>query len=139
MYHGELSLGQNIFIAYLPWEGYNYEDAILINERLVFDDVYTSLHIERYEIETQPTPFGMEQITANIPELSHRESDRLDEFGIIKLGSWVEEGDILVGKVTPIQQHFQSPYQRLLYTLLEKELPTNRDSSLRRLVAYVPK
>nr|YP_009184631.1 beta subunit of RNA polymerase [Mychonastes jurisii]ALO62759.1 beta subunit of RNA polymerase [Mychonastes jurisii] len=129
--HGELSLGQNIFIAYLPWEGYNYEDAILINERLVFDDVYTSLHIERYEIETQPTPFGMEQITANIPELSHRESERLDEFGIIKLGSWVEEGDILVGKVTPIQQHFQSPYQRLLYTLLEKELPTNRDSSLR--------
>ena len=98
--HGELALGQNIFIAYLPWEGYNYEDAILINERLVFDDVYTSLHIERYEIETQNTAFGMEQITPNVPELSHRESERLDEFGVIKLGSWVEEGDILkLGRV----------------------------------------
>lgn len=128
---GELSLGQNILIAYMPWEGYNYEDAILISERLVYDDVYTSIHIERYEIETRMTKYGREQITNQIPDIPKKELSQLDQEGIIKMGSWVKEGDILVGKVTPIQKKFQSPYQKLLYTILEKELQSTRDSSLR--------
>lgn len=128
---GELSLGQNIFIAYMPWEGYNYEDAILISERLVYDDVYTSIHIERYEIETRMTKYGMEQITNQIPDVSAQELKKLDKRGIIKLGSWVEEGDILVGKKTPTEKTYLSPYQKLLYTILEKELQAAKDSSLR--------
>lgn len=128
---GELSLGQNIFIAYMPWEGYNYEDAILISERLVYDDIYTSIHIETYEIETRMTKYGMEQITKNIPESSKKEIAHLDENGIAKLGSWITEGDILVGKITPTEKKYQSAYQKLLYTVLEKELLPARESCLR--------
>jgi DNA-directed RNA polymerase subunit beta len=128
---GELALGQNIFVAYMPWEGYNYEDAILISERLVYDDVYTSIHIERYEIETRETKFGMEEITRQIPEIEKSEIQHLDKRGIIKVGTWVEEGTILVGKVTPTNKKYHSPYQKLLYTILEKEFLPTRDSSLR--------
>jgi hypothetical protein len=128
---GELSLGQNLLIAYMPWEGYNYEDAILISERLVYDDLYTSVHIEKYEIETKETKLGKEEITREIPDLSPLEIDQLDENGIIKVGSWVEEGDILVGKTTPINKKRISPYQKLLYTILEKDILAVRDSSLR--------
>jgi DNA-directed RNA polymerase subunit beta len=128
---GELALGQNIFVAYMPWEGYNYEDAILISERLVYDDVYTSIHIERYEIETRETKFGMEEITRQIPEIEKWEIQHLDKRGIIKVGTWVEEGTILVGKVTPTNKKYHSPYQKLLYTILEKEFLPTRDSSLR--------
>ena len=128
---GELCLGKNIFIAYMPWEGYNYEDAILISQRLVSEDVYTSIHIEAYEVETRNTKFGKEQFTKQIPDISETETQYLDERGIVKLGTSVQEGDILVGKVTPIQKKFQSPYEKLLYTILEKELVPMRDSSLR--------
>lgn len=128
---GELALGQNIFVAYMPWEGYNYEDAILISERLVYDDVYTSIHIERYEVETRETKFGMEEITRQIPEIEKSEIRHLDKRGIIKIGTWVEEGKILVGKVTPTNKKYHSPYQKLLYTILEKEFLPTRDSSLR--------
>jgi DNA-directed RNA polymerase subunit beta len=128
---GELSLGQNIYIAYMPWEGYNYEDAILISERLVYDDLYTSIHIEKYEAETILTKYGWEEITTQIPEVAPHLLKNLDSNGIIKLGSWIEEGMILVGKVTPIEKKYKSPYQKLLYTILEKELSPVRDSSLR--------
>ena len=128
---GELALGQNIFVAYMPWEGYNYEDAILISQRLVYDDIYTSIHIERYEIETRETKFGMEEITRQIPEIDKSEIEHLDKRGIIKIGTWVEEGKILVGKVTPTNKKYHSPYQKLLYTILEKEFLPTRDSSLR--------
>ena len=128
---GELSLGQNLLIAYMPWEGYNFEDAILISERLVRDDLYTSVHIERYDIETSETKLGVEQITRDIPDISENEIKHLDSFGIVKMGSWVEEGDILVGKVTPINKKAISPYQKLLYTILEKQIRPIRDSSLR--------
>ena len=128
---GELALGQNIFVAYMPWEGYNYEDAILISERLVYDDVYTSIHIERYEVETRETKFGMEEITRQLPEIDKSEIAHLDKRGIIKIGTWVEEGKILVGKVTPTNKKYHSPYQKLLYTILEKEFLPTRDSSLR--------
>ena len=128
---GELSLGQNLLIAYMPWEGYNFEDAILISERLVIDDLYTSVHIERYDIETNETKLGIEQITRDIPDISEKEIQHLDNFGIIKMGTWVEEGDILVGKVTPINKKTISPYQKLLYTILDKQIRPIRDSSLR--------
>jgi DNA-directed RNA polymerase subunit beta len=128
---GELCLGKNIFIAYMPWEGYNYEDAILISQRLVTEDVYTSVHIESYEVETKNTKLGKEQITNKIPDLPEKEKHHLDERGIVKLGTFVHEGQILVGKVTPIQKKYRSGYEKLLYTILEKELIPMRDSSLR--------
>jgi DNA-directed RNA polymerase beta subunit len=128
---GELCLGKNICIAYMPWEGYNYEDAILISQRLVTEDVYTSIHIESYEVETRSTKLGKEQITKKIPEVAESQLSHLDERGIVKRGASVKEGDILVGKVTPIQKKFVSAYEKLLYTILEKELLPMRDSSLR--------
>jgi len=128
---GELSLGQNILIAYMPWEGYNFEDAILISERLVFDDLYTSIHIEKYQVEIKDTKLGMEEITRTIPDVREESIRHLDLSGIAKLGSWVEEGDILIGKVTPINKKSQSNYQKLLYTILEKPVLSIRDSSLR--------
>jgi DNA-directed RNA polymerase subunit beta len=128
---GELSLGQNLLIAYMPWEGYNFEDAILISERLVVDDLYTSVHIERYDIETYETKLGSEEITRDIPNVSEKEIENLDSFGIIKMGSWVEENDILVGKVTPINKKSITPYQKLLYTILKTPFRPIRDNSLR--------
>lgn len=128
---GELCLGKNIFIAYMPWEGYNYEDAILISQRLVTEDIYTSIHIESYEVETRNTKLGKEEITKKIPEIPESQLSHLDERGIVKRGTSVKEGDILVGKVTPVQKKFVSAYEKLLYTILEKELIPMRDSSLR--------
>ncbi len=128
---GELCLGKNIFIAYMPWKGYNYEDAILISERLVSEDIYTSVHIESYEVETRKTKLGKEQITNHIPDISENETNHLDTRGIVKLGTSVTEGQILVGKVTPIQKKYKSPYEKLLYAILEKQLVPMRDSSLR--------
>jgi DNA-directed RNA polymerase subunit beta len=128
---GELSLGKNILVAYMPWEGYNFEDAILISERLVYDDVYSSIHIERYDIEIRETKFGMETITRNIPDLAKNQLDHLDSNGVAKLGSWIKEGDILVGRITPINKKAQSTYQNLLYTILDKSFDSVRDSSLR--------
>ena len=128
---GELALGQNILIAYMPWEGYNFEDAILVSERLVYDDLYTSVHIERYEVELRETKLGIEEITRQIPDVEESSLKHLNNFGIAKLGSWVEEGDILVGKVTPVNKKIQSNYQKLLYTILDKTALPIRDSSLR--------
>lgn len=188
---GELSLGQNIFIAYMPWEGYNFEDAILISERLVTDDLFTSVHIERYEIDNLPSvpvdrfsekkekleetrlsrkrtlqkgpetllsqqkrkttnpklnlsesslakgsvsqarTTRYEEITRDIPDVKPEEIHHLDSFGIVKIGSVIEEGDILVGKISPINKKEFTPYQKLLYTILDKQIRPYRDSSLR--------
>ena len=128
---GDLSLGKNILVAYMPWEGYNFEDAILISEKLVYDDIYTSLHIERYEIEIRDTKFGVEQISNKIPEVNISEILHLDEKGIARIGSWVKEGNILIGKVTPIQKKSLSPHEKLLYDIVGKKIPTTRDTSLR--------
>lgn len=128
---GELALGKNIRVAYMPWEGYNFEDAVLISERLVYDDLYTSIHIERFEIEIRDTKFGVEQITNQIPDINPIDLYHLDEKGIVKKGSWVEEGDILVGKITPINKKPLSPHEKLLYDIVGKTIPTTRDSSLR--------
>jgi DNA-directed RNA polymerase beta subunit len=129
--NGELAIGKNIIVAYMPWEGFNYEDAILINERLVYDDVYTSVHIERYEIETKENQLGPEQITRDVPDVTPEAISHLDSYGIAKIGSWISEGDILVGKVTPVNKKTQTPYQRFLFKLLEKTQNPVRDSSLR--------
>ena len=128
---GELSLGQNLLIGYMPWEGYNFEDAILISERLVYDDLYTSIHIEKYEVNIEETKLGMEEITREIPEVDPASLKNLNSLRLIKMGSWVQEGDILVGKVTPVNKKAQSNYQKLLYLILDKTVSPFRDSSLR--------
>ncbi|MCU0535682.1 MAG: DNA-directed RNA polymerase subunit beta [Hydrococcus sp. Prado102] len=128
---GELALGQNILVAYMPWEGYNYEDAILISERLVYDDVYTSIHVEKYEIEARQTKLGPEEITREIPNVGEDALRNLDERGIIRTGAWVESGDILVGKVTPKGESDQPPEEKLLRAIFGEKARDVRDNSLR--------
>lgn len=128
---GELALGQNVLVSYMPWEGYNYEDAILISERLVYDDVYTSIHIEKYEIEARQTKLGPEEITREIPNVGEDALRQLDETGIIRIGAWVEAGDILVGKVTPKGESDQPPEEKLLRAIFGEKARDVRDNSLR--------
>ena len=128
---GELALGQNILVAYMPWEGYNYEDAILICERLVSNDTYTSIHIEKFEIEARQTKLGPEEITREIPNVGEDSLRQLDETGIIRIGAWVEAGDILVGKVTPKGESDQPPEEKLLRAIFGEKARDVRDNSLR--------
>jgi len=128
---GEIALGQNVTVAYMPWEGYNYEDAILISQRLVIDDVYTSIHIEKYEIEARQTKLGPEEITREIPNVGEDSLRQLDETGIIRIGAWVESGDILVGKVTPKGESDQPPEEKLLRAIFGEKARDVRDNSLR--------
>jgi DNA-directed RNA polymerase subunit beta len=128
---GEIALGQNIVVAYMPWEGYNYEDAILISERLVQYDVYTSIHVEKYEIEARQTKLGPEEITREIPNVGEDALRNLDERGIIRIGAWVESGDILVGKVTPKGESDQPPEEKLLRAIFGEKARDVRDNSLR--------
>ncbi len=128
---GELALGQNILVAYMPWEGYNYEDAILISEKLVALDFYTSIHIEKFEIEARQTKLGPEEITREIPNVSEESLRNLDETGIIRKGAWVESGDILVGKVTPKGESDQPPEEKLLRAIFGEKARDVRDNSLR--------
>ena len=127
---GELALGQNIVVAYVPWEGYNYEDAFLISERLVYNDVYTSVHIEKYEIEARQTKLGSEEITRDYPNVGEYSLRKLDDNGIIVIGSWVESGDILVGKVTPKGESDQPPEGKLLRAIFGEKAKDVRDTSL---------
>jgi DNA-directed RNA polymerase subunit beta len=128
---GEIALGQNVLIAYMPWEGYNYEDAILVSERLVQDDLYTSVHIEKYEIEARQTKLGPEEITREIPNVAEESLGSLDEMGIIRIGAYVESGDILVGKVTPKGESDQPPEEKLLRAIFGEKARDVRDNSLR--------
>ena len=128
---GELALGQNILVAYVPWEGYNYEDAFLISERLVYNDVYTSVHIEKYEIEARQTKLGSEEISRELPNVGEYALRKLDDNGIITIGSWVESGDILVGKVTPKGESDQPPEGKLLRAIFGEKARDVRDTSLR--------
>ena len=128
---GEIALGQNVLIAYMPWEGYNYEDAILVSERLVQDDLYTSVHIEKYEIEARQTKLGPEEITREIPNVAEESLGNLDEMGIIRIGAFVESGDILVGKVTPKGESDQPPEEKLLRAIFGEKARDVRDNSLR--------
>ncbi len=128
---GELSIGKNILIAFMPWEGYNYEDAILISEALVRDDTLTSIHIEEHEIACRDTKLGPEDITRDIPNLGDEALHDLDENGIIRIGAEVEPGDILVGKVTPKGETELTPEERLLRAIFGEKAREVRDTSLR--------
>ncbi len=130
---GELALGRNILIGFMSWEGYNYEDAVLINEDLVRDDVFTSIHINEHEIEARDTKLGEEQITRDIPNLSEDSLKNLDEEGIVRIGAEVQPGDILVGKVTPKGETELTPEERLLRAIFGEKSKDVRDTSLRVL------
>jgi DNA-directed RNA polymerase subunit beta len=127
---GELALGQNVLVAFMPWGGYNFEDAILISERLVKDDRYTSIHIEEFEIEARDTKLGKEEITRDIPNVGEEALKDLDESGIIRIGAEVKPGDILVGKVTPKGETVLTPEERLLRAIFGEKAEDVRDASL---------
>ena len=129
--NGEISLGKNALIGFMTWEGYNYEDAVLINERLVRDDVYTSIHIEEYELEARDTKLGPEEITRDIPNVGEDALKDLDERGIIRIGAEVRSGDILVGKVTPKGETELTAEERLLRAIFGEKAREVRDTSLR--------
>ncbi|MBQ8783221.1 MAG: DNA-directed RNA polymerase subunit beta [Clostridia bacterium] len=129
--HGEISLGKNALIGFMTWEGYNYEDAVLINEKLVRDDVYTSIHIEDHDIEARDTKLGPEEITRDIPNVGDDALRDLDERGIIRVGAEVRSGDILVGKVTPKGETELTPEERLLRAIFGEKAKEVRDTSLR--------
>jgi DNA-directed RNA polymerase subunit beta len=128
---GEIALGKNILIAFMTWEGYNYEDAILISEKLVKDDVFTSIHIEEYEAESRDTKLGPEEITRDIPNVSEESLKDLDDRGIIRIGAEVRSGDILVGKVTPKGETELTAEERLLRAIFGEKAREVRDTSLR--------
>jgi DNA-directed RNA polymerase subunit beta len=129
--NGEISLGKNMLIGFMEWEGYNYEDAVLINERLVKEDIYTSVHIEEYEIEARDTKLGPEEITRDIPNVGEDVLKELDERGIIRVGAEVRAGDILVGKVTPKGETELNAEERLLRAIFGEKAREVRDTSLR--------
>ncbi len=129
--NGEISLGKNVLVGYMTWEGYNYEDAILINEKIVSDDVFTSLHIEEYEIEARETKLGPEEITREVPNVGDDALKNLDSRGIIRIGAEVSSGDILVGKVTPKGETELSPEEKLLRAIFGEKAGDVRDTSLK--------
>ena len=131
MEKGEMALGQNVLVAFMTWEGYNYEDAVIMNERLVRDDVYTSIHIEEYESEARDTKLGPEEITRELPNVGEDALKDLDERGIIRIGAEVKDGDILVGKVTPKGMTELSAEERLLHAIFGEKAREVRDTSLR--------
>src|SRR6266571_1156479 len=127
---GELALGRNVLVAFVPWRGYNFEDAILVSEKLVKDDYYTSIHIEEYEIEARDTKLGPEEVTRDIPNISESFLRNLDESGVIRIGATVKPGDILVGKVTPKGETTLTPEEKLLRAIFGEKAGDVRDASL---------
>ncbi len=128
---GELALGRNVLIAFMPWGGYNFEDSILISERLLRDDVYTSIHIEEFEIMARDTKLGREEITRDIPGVSEEQLKNLDENGIVRIGTYVRPGDILVGKITPKAETQLTPEEKLLMAIFGEKASDVKDASLR--------
>ena len=128
---GELAVGRNLLVAFMPWEGYNFEDAILISQRLVFDDVMTSIHIEKLEIDARSTKLGPEEITREVPNVSEESLRHLDENGIVRIGSRVYPDDILVGKITPKGESEHPPEEKLLRAIFGEKARDVRDNSLR--------
>jgi DNA-directed RNA polymerase subunit beta len=128
---GELALGTNVLVAFMPWLGYNFEDAIILSERLIKDDIFTSIHVEEFELQVRDTKRGSEEITREIPNVSEEALLNLDENGIIRAGAEVESGDILVGKVTPKGETELSPEERLLRAIFGEKAGDVRDASLK--------
>ena len=129
--HAEMALGRNLLVAFMPWEGHNYEDAIILSQRLVQDDVLTSIHIEEHEVDARDTKLGAEEITRDIPNVSEEMLADLDERGIIRIGAEVSTGDILVGKVTPKGETELTPEERLLRAIFGEKAREVRDTSLK--------
>ena len=130
MDHGELALGKNVLVAFMPWGGYNYEDAILLSEKLVREDTFTSIHIEEFEVEARDTKLGKEEITRDIPNLGEEALRNLDESGIVRIGAEVKPGDILVGKVTPKGETQLTPEEKLLRAIFGEKAGDVKDTSL---------
>ena len=128
---GELALGRNVLVAFMPWNGYNFEDSILISERIVKDDVFTSIHLEEFEIAARDTKLGPEEITRDIPNVGEEAMRNLDEAGIVAVGAEVQAGDILVGKVTPKGESPMTPEEKLLRAIFGEKASDVRDTSLR--------
>ena len=128
---GELALGQNLKVAFMPWKGYNFEDAIVISERVVRDDVFTSIHIDEYSLEVRDTKRGMEELTADIPNVSEEATKDLDENGCIRVGAEIKEGDILIGKITPKGETDPSPEEKLLRAIFGDKAGDVKDASLK--------
>ena len=128
---GDLALGQNLLVAFMTWEGLNYEDAIIISQRVVAEDLLTSIHIEEHEVDARDTKLGAEEITRNIPNVSEETLANLDERGIVRIGAEVRSGDILVGKVTPKGETELTSEERLLRAIFGEKAREVRDTSLR--------
>lgn len=129
--NGELALGRNLLVAYMPWKGYNYEDAIVISERVVRDDVLTSVHVDEYSLDVRETKRGMEEFTSDIPNVSEESTKDLDENGVIRVGARVEPGDILIGKISPKGESDPSPEEKLLRAIFGDKAGDVKDSSLK--------
>jgi DNA-directed RNA polymerase subunit beta len=129
--NGELALGRNLKVAFMPWKGYNFEDAIVISERIIRDDIFTSIHIDEYSLEVRDTKRGMEELTPDIPNVSEEATKDLDEKGIIRVGAEVKEGDILIGKITPKGETDPSPEEKLLRAIFGDKAGDVKDASLR--------
>ena len=128
---GELALGKNLLVAYMPWKGYNYEDAIVLNERVVREDILTSVHVEELSLEVRETKRGLEELTSDIPNVSEDATKNLDENGIIRIGACVEPGDILIGKITPKGESDPSPEEKLLRAIFGDKAGDVKDASLK--------
>ena len=129
--NGELALGQNLKVAFMPWKGYNFEDAIVLSERVVQEDIFTSIHIEHFELDVRDTKLGEEELTADIPNVSEEATKDLDENGIIRIGAWAKEGDILIGKITPKGETDPTPEEKLLRAIFGDKAGDVKDASLK--------
>ena len=128
---GELALGQNLKVAFMPWKGYNFEDAIVISEKVVKEDIYTSVHVDEYSLDVRDTKRGLEELTADIPNVSEEATKDLDENGIIRVGAEVKEGDILIGKITPKGESDPTPEEKLLRAIFGDKAGDVKDASLK--------
>ena len=129
--NGELALGRNLLVAYMPWKGYNYEDAIVLNERLVRDDILTSVHVDEYSLDVRETKRGMEEFTADIPNVSEDATKDLDDNGVVRIGARIEPGDIMIGKISPKGESDPSPEEKLLHAIFGERAGDVKDSSLK--------
>ena len=126
-----LHLGRNLMVAFMPWKGFNFEDAIVISERVVRDDIYTSIHVDEYVLEVRDTKRGLEELTADIPNVSEEATKNLDENGLIRVGTEVKEGDILIGKITPKGETDPTPEEKLLRAIFGDKAGDVKDASLK--------
>ncbi len=134
---GELALGRNLMVSFMPWKGYNFEDAIVISEKVVRDDIFTSIHVDEYVLEVRDTKRGLEELTADIPNVSEEATKNLDENGLIRVGTEVKEGDILIGKITPKGETDPTPEEKLLRAIFGDKAGDVKDASLESSTKWI--